>query len=132
MANTSNEDRERLIEAVFRRGTPIKVAANCLGLKYHKASLILRQFKTEDRCHRLTKGGSKAKYGPEFNQAIKQLISTKSTITLGECQGYFRDRTNQFNNKASITTIDRIVNAEGFTVKKLRTVTIERNTPSTC
>lgn len=130
--HTSNEEREKLIFAVFRKGRPVKEAAEVLGIKYHTATNICRKFRYEDRCFKLKHQGPSVKFGKDYNRAICELVSNKSTITLKQCQQHFREKASEYNNKIpSISTINRIMIAEGFTFKDLQPVPIERNSPST-
>lgn len=130
--HTSNEIRQRLVEAVQNQRMTIKQAADLFKIKYSTAHLIYTTWAKEQRFDIKKNKGPTPKYDIRIHEAIVRLFEANPALTLKRCQDHIRQKPTEFHNMVpSIGTINNILAKNNITLKDLRKVPRGRNTPST-
>ncbi|KAH7981599.1 hypothetical protein HPB52_000109 [Rhipicephalus sanguineus] len=106
-ARVSPVDRCRIID-VHRRGGDLEVLSETLGINIK----TVRSIAATDRDTDKTRGGSSKKFGPDVVDALQQIRALKEEMP---------------NIEVSTSTIDRLLDGHGYSVKLLTQRPVDRN-----
>lgn len=125
----TNEKRKSLVNLVFNHRKSVKEAAYLLNINYKTASKICNRF---DKTGAVEKGkptGSKRQFGTPVKRKIVDFFDRKNDATLEECRKHLIDTGGEGETIPSLSTIDRIISKDDYTMKDLSVIPPQRNTP---
>lgn len=127
--HASNDDRKKLIDAVFSQKMSLDLAAKTHGFKYKTASKIINIFRKQDRIDKITKLGRKKKFGSDIQKKIEEFFAAKSDATLKQCKNHLELVLGE--PAPCLSTINRFLTSSKFSLKVLSIVPEQRNTEGT-
>ncbi|KAH7950718.1 hypothetical protein HPB52_000070 [Rhipicephalus sanguineus] len=119
-ARVSPVDRCRIID-VHRRGGDLKVLSETLGINIK----TVRSIAATDRDTAKTRGGSSKKFGPDVVDALQQIVQENPSFTLEQIKRALKEE--MPNIEVSTSTIDRLLDGHGYSVKLLTQRPVDRN-----
>ncbi|KAH7984186.1 hypothetical protein HPB52_017822 [Rhipicephalus sanguineus] len=124
-ARVSPVDRCRIID-VHRRGGDLKVLSETLGINIK----TVRSIAATDRDTAKTRGGSSKKFGPDVVDALQQIVQENPSFTLEQIKRALKEE--MPNIEVSTSTIDRLLDGHGYSVKLLTQRPVDRNRADKC
>lgn len=125
--HASNLVRNSLVNLVYDSNMDVKKAAFILKIGYKAALKICNTFEKTGRIEKLKPKGPAKKYD-EFKQRIIDFFTRNPDSTLNRCQEYLKSTNDEENESVpSLSTINRILASEKFTMKTLDLVPEQRN-----
>lgn len=124
------EDRQRIIDA-YREGTDYVAVAQQLGVRRTTAwSVVAKWIRTGETTARRRGGNRPRKVDDEMVDFFVMMIESDPTITLKRLNDAVREI---WPNKphVSTATISRALHGSLITVKQIRNIPADRNTPAT-
>ncbi|KAH7961522.1 hypothetical protein HPB52_009529 [Rhipicephalus sanguineus] len=119
-ARVSPVDRCRIID-VHRRGGDLKVPSETLGINIK----TVRSIAATDRDTAKTRGGSSKKFGSDVVDALQQIVQENPSFTLEQIKRALKEE--MPNIEVSTSTIDRLLDGHGYSVKLLTQRPVDRN-----
>ncbi|KAH7986706.1 hypothetical protein HPB52_024791 [Rhipicephalus sanguineus] len=113
------KNRCRIID-VHRRGD-LKVLSETLGINIK----TVRSIAATDRDTAKTRGGSSKKFGPDVVDALQQIVQENPSFTLEQIKRALKEE--MPNIEVSTSTIDRLLDGHGYSVKLLTQRPVDRN-----
>jgi len=121
---TSNKDRERVIES-YLRGDPIPLIMEFLNLKRTTINSIIKVYRETSRIHKLIRGGSKnCILNEEEKIWVKDLVDQNCSITLHSLKKKVHE---MFQKSVSCSTLFNYLKDFHYTLKRISVIPEKRN-----